>query len=224
MYSDAINLAKLSISLTENESNGDVLARNSVLNSIFSLEAAANCFLDCCDQPKSLSKSFDKLAMVEKYELLLLYKNREKRLDRGSAIVQKVSELVSKRNSYVHPRPKSIEPQYEKNEITERDYQFSKNSLLSSSMGFPENPMEWNGENAVQAINAVSDFMSMFLIEMCELTPKDSMQFLCDELYEDGVFKVMFGKEWSGHIIYARREWGVKSSFVYEPYLSASLT
>jgi hypothetical protein len=58
---------------------------------------------------------------------------------------------------------------------------------------------------------------------MCELTPKDSMQFLCDELFEDNNFKVMFGNEWADNIIYARGKWNVKSSFIYEPYLAGAL-
>ena len=224
LYSDAIHLAKLSVTLTENKNNGDVLARNSILNSLFSLEAAANCFLDCCDLPKSLCQSFDKLGVIEKFEFLLLYKDKNKRLDRGSAIVQKLTELIRIRNSYVHSKPKSIEPQYVKKSTNERDYQFSKTSPVSNSIGLPENALEWNGANAIQSINAVSEFMSLFLIDMCELTPKDSMQFLCDELFENNNFKVMFGSEWSEHIIFARENWNVKSNFVYEPYLSGAIT
>lgn len=214
LFYDAIELALISNGLSENVENGDSIARSSILNATFSLEAAANCFLESFEVSKHLFKEFDKFGVLEKYEFLLYIKFKEANLDRGRIEIQKIKELISLRNSYVHPKPIKSAPKYTHIGST---YKYSHKAPLTQFLKIPEDSNEWSSNHAKTVINAVADFLSLFLIDLCQLTPKESTQFLCDELLEDDQYKIMFSDGWSEKLAYVHDSWGTNINFI-EPF------
>lgn len=216
LFHDAIQLALVSSDISENVENGDSLARSSILNAIFSLEAAANCFLESYETSKHLFKAFEKFGVLEKYEFLLSIKSNGVSFDRGRIEIQKIKELISLRNAYVHPKSLKSTPKYTQIDST---YEYSYKSPITQYLEIPEDSNEWNSNHAKIVINAVADFLSIFLIDLCQLTPREATQFLCDENYEDNQYKIMFSDGWSEMIAHIHESWGTNISFIEPIYV-----
>jgi hypothetical protein len=222
LFHDAIQLAMLSRSISENIENGDSISRSSILSSIFALEGAANSLLESYETSKYLYKAFEKFGVLEKYEFLLSVKTRGVKFDRGRIEVQKVSELISLRNAYVHPKSLKSAQKYKQSGPIKpigSTYELSKKSPLTQFLEIPEDSDEWNSEHAKIVINAVADFLSLFLIGLCELTPKEATQYLCDELFEDDEYKIMLSEECLGKIAHIHETWGTNIQFIEPSYV-----
>ncbi len=216
LFHDAIQLALVSSDISENVENGDSIARSSILSAIFSLEAAANCFLESYETSKYLYKAFEKFGVLDKYEFLLSVKIKGVSFDRGRIEIQKIKELIFLRNAYVHPKPLKSAPKYTQIDST---YEYSYKSAVTQFLGIPEDSNEWNSNHAKTVINAVADFLSIFLIDLCKLTPREATQFLCDELFEDDQYKIMFSDGWSEKIALIHDDWGTNISFIESFYV-----
>ena len=84
-------------------------SRMSILNTVFSLECAANMVLAQTELPAALMKKMERLPTLEKYDLLLFIRNPRKRIPREKSFVQSISELIELRNNYVHPKKQEQE-------------------------------------------------------------------------------------------------------------------
>src|SRR5438128_2647521 len=105
LLSDAIDFA-----LSSKEKSHDPftirprLSRAAILNLVFALESAVNCFIDKMNLSRSMYDAIERMRILEKFEFILLVRRPEANLDKGSTVVQAVADLVSLRNSYAHPK------------------------------------------------------------------------------------------------------------------------
>ncbi|SOU09263.1 hypothetical protein LMG19145_00346 [Xanthomonas arboricola pv. fragariae] len=71
------------------------LARSSVLSSLLMLEAAANACIEALDLGSAVLGEVDRLPIVAKFDFYLRTSFRDKRLDRGVAVVEGLREQKS---------------------------------------------------------------------------------------------------------------------------------
>jgi len=136
--------------------------RTSVLNSALLLESAANCCIATLDISKALLSDIDKLRVINKFEYYLEHINEDKKIDRGLGITQQVTELVSIRNSIVHPKPyKSewVEIDEKTKEVDLGETQFLK---------LPNSFWMCKYHHAESALKASLNFLSYYFCDLCE--------------------------------------------------------
>ena len=143
------------------------LARASIMASIFSLEAASNVLMVPIQAPRRLVELVDQGQALDKFELVAYGVQPGKIFDRGSKHAQVVKELFDVRNKYVHPRG-------QKRTITHRElgegaFTILKQDKPSNVLGLPPSPQDWNSKHARQVLQATSDFLDYFVIDLCEL-------------------------------------------------------
>jgi hypothetical protein len=159
----------LFLELSEQNLNNDIIsklyARTAILNMIFSLEAAANCCLDIHPCSKSLLNSIEKFSPIDKFEFLLTTRNPNKKIDRGSILIQSISELIQLRNQYVHPKPNRIETVFEP--VEKNKFQFSSDDGKSNFLKIPKSVSSWSYDDAVKALHTIIDFYNHFFIDLC---------------------------------------------------------
>jgi len=83
-------------------------ARASVIAAALSVECAANCLIHSLELSATLRAELDKLPALAKVETFLLL-SEFGALDRGRVEVQRMKELITARNEYVHPKVTAIE-------------------------------------------------------------------------------------------------------------------
>jgi hypothetical protein len=145
------------------------LARASIMASTFSLEAASNTLMSPIQAPGRLIELVDQGQVLDKYEFVLFGAQPTKVFDRGSKHAQAVKELFEIRNKYVHPRG-------QKRTITHRELGEGAITILkqdkpSNILGLPASPQDWGSQNARRVLQATSDFLDHFVIDLCELEP-----------------------------------------------------
>lgn len=149
-------------------------ARSSVIASALSIECAANCLLGSAKLPRALSKDLDKLPPLSKIDAALRLMSACK-LDRGRNEVQKVSELITARNEYVHPRATNINAGIAPLEDA------GKNWLLPMTLdgehwptiGIPKKGMFWSKDSSLAALKAISAFFKYVFVELLNASNND---------------------------------------------------
>lgn len=145
------------------------LARASIMASTFSLEAASNILMSPIQAPRRLIELVDQGQVLDKYEFALFGAQPTKEFDRGSKHAQAVKELFEIRNRYVHPRG-------QRRTITHRDlgkgaFTILKQDKPSNVLELPASPQDWGSQHARRVLQATSDFLDYFAIDLCELEP-----------------------------------------------------
>ncbi|WP_194866761.1 hypothetical protein [Pseudoalteromonas sp. PPB1] len=213
LFCDAIELARGS-KLDE----PSVTARASILTVILSIEAGANCFLDCYPMSKHLKQSIDKFSPLDKYDFLFSMRmdGTQSHFDRGSKQVQNIKEMINLRNKYVHPKPKANNVKLEE---MSGNNTFSQGEKLTPQLKIPEESSCWNGEHARCVINAVADFLSFFLIKLCKYDSKEATRFLSSEMIYKKSHHIFFGESWAESLVFIRDNWKANIIFVHDDYL-----
>lgn len=192
------------------------LVKASILNSIFLLESCANCCLDSHPYPKKFLESIDKLTPLDKYEFLLLTRNENLQIDRGITIVQIFNELVRIRNQYVHPKTKKKD--FKESPVKSfkpgEQYLIQPKPELTSILKIPKQTVYWNPGHGIKVLKAVNIFFNEFFIKWCQFTPKETTQFLTDEIRNsNGTFRMMSQRANQAMKI-AEERWGVDFSYI----------
>jgi len=144
-------------------------AKACVLHCVLSMEGAINGILADLDFSLELKKMADRFQPLEKYEFALSFIS-EKKLDRGSSVVQSVAQLFRIRNEYVHSKSRSKTGDYSKKE---RIIDFPHEEF--EHVHIPKEPRRWNYGDAKTALGATDSFLTYFFIDLCCWTPRNTM-------------------------------------------------
>jgi hypothetical protein len=177
---DSIHLAYMAHDQAKREDADDyvgdlhsaMLARASIISSMLTLEAAANCCLDVLPWPRALRDDIDKLPALSKLELFLKHHDSTKVLDRGSKVVQQVEDLKGLRDRVVHPKVRRAE-WTPVNDTTQR-VDLGESKVLA----LPFDTSSWGPGDAREALRAVTEFFSYFFIDLCGLTSNQTCEIL----------------------------------------------
>lgn len=149
-------------------------ARSSVIASALSIECAANCLLGSVELPKALSKALDKLNPLSKIDTALRLKSASK-LDRGRNEIQKIDELTTARNDYVHPQAKIIKAGIAPPEDDGKYYAFTTTleGDIWPALGIPKRAMFWTKDSSLATLKAISKFFKYVFIELLNASDND---------------------------------------------------
>jgi hypothetical protein len=147
--------------------------RTSLINSILLIECAANCAIASLDLNTSYFNEIERLTSLGKFEFFLNNISR-KSIDRGSLEVQRIQELKSIRDYYVHPKVrKSVWEQVDTN-------LWVVDSGRTATLQISKNPREWEINDAIKALKSVNDFFNLYFLDWCNL-------------HSDAVYDILIG-------------------------------
>lgn len=142
-------------------------ARASITASALSIECFANCLLSMAELPKKLAEEVDKLAALPKIDVALRFLKREP-LDRGRTEVQKIMELASARNVFVHPKISTIKVDIDQ-PVDAGDFWHVPTVMMPDrwqALGIPKQAMFWFKDNSRSTLLAIRNFYCYVLIEL----------------------------------------------------------
>ena len=156
LLSDAIHFAKLSKE-TSDQYESQRFSRGSILNSILTIESAANCCLASLSGPSKFIDDVEKLTSFSKYDIFSKFRESEY-IDRGHHIFQKVAELKKIRDSLVHPKkikiPVELSLDHEKyDDLVELGLSFDASPLPATKID--KSSMFWFSNDAEAALSAI---------------------------------------------------------------------
>lgn len=136
-----------------------MLCRTAIAHAIFSLECAANCFLNRVPRNNHFRGKAEMWPILDKFDLYLLTRIRSPKLPRDDKQIKVIEELIKIRDRHVHPRNLTME-------ISE-----SNNSSHSLKIKWPGDycsgvapaSFMWSHTDASTAINAILDFLRLFM-------------------------------------------------------------
>lgn len=163
-------------------------ARASILSSILALESAANALLLSLEFSEKFADDLDKLSVLSKFEVYLLRLGGETHpLDRGVVEVQRVQDLLSARNEYVHSKVRSIPT-----DVGPFEDQGDKVALPLeltgerwNAVGIPKRPMFWSADSARSVLASTVAFLRMVVHDHAKLSP-DGARYLLHSRLEIG--------------------------------------
>lgn len=208
---DSVYLLYFAFDTDQNQYPDDVirpLTRASILNSILLLESAANCLVDALDLPGQYYGDIEKLPMISKYEFFLNKIKPEKKFDRGILEVQRVLELKSIRDFYVHPKVKRSKW----NKVAEN--QWSTDYGATSQLKFPRDPSKWRKEQAILALKTVNDFFNKYFLNWCDLKCSAVVDLLLSSEKADIKHPVGATIDFVGGLDRAVTEWKIDFEFI----------
>ncbi|NOZ83998.1 MAG: hypothetical protein GXP60_04200 [Epsilonproteobacteria bacterium] len=196
LISDAIYYYKKSIE-TKDKFESQRFARTSILNSILTLEAAANCCIYHIDSSKRFINDIEKTTSFAKLDIFAKIHN-EKFIDRSSSNYQRVSELKKVRDSFVHPKKIKVPVKFS---VDENKYE----KFYELGITFKENPHSstkidksstfWFSADAKSALESIFNFYDYYFIELLELEHIQVLGLLADVISVDGKENFIFHEE-----------------------------
>lgn len=159
-------------------------ARASIMASTFSLEAAANILMSSIQAPRRLIELVDQGRVLDKYELVLFGVQPTKKFDRSSKDAQAIQELFDVRNRYVHPRGQKRVITHR--EMGESEITIQKQDKATNHLGLPTSPEDWSSAHAQRVLQATSDFLDNFVIDLCQLEPDFIRRLFLSKIEIDG--------------------------------------
>ena len=160
----------------EKSTRGSAFARASILNSAFLLEATANCCISTLELSKNLYSDVERMRTLSKFEYYLGALNTGKEIDKGLLVTQKAEDLISQRNSYVHP--KHYHSKWEEVDDKTRKVSLGETQFLK----LPKSLWHCKHAHAENSLRAAMDFVSYFFRDLCNL-------------HEHQVRQIAFGSE-----------------------------
>ena len=124
-----------------------------------SLESAANAFLLDLYLPDDSYKELEKLGTLSKITMYCDLKGFE--FDNGKDLTAKVKEIISCRNEFVHPKPKSVEVDLSGDEavLLTKTTKSKKYPLYFSEIKF---------EHTIEALKDTLDFLAWVCFDVCK--------------------------------------------------------
>lgn len=162
------------------EKNHDLMrlySRTSGIYSILLLEASANICIDCLDLESSIYKDVDKLSVLAKFDFYLRASGRKKSIDRGNYYSQRIQEIKSLRDNFVHP--KKCKVSWKVIDI-ETDHRISE-AELTKALKIPKDYRYWEFDDLLKITKSIHSFLRYYFIELCEMTVAESCGILFSE-------------------------------------------
>jgi hypothetical protein len=208
---DSVYLLYFAFDTDQNQYADDVirpLTRASVINSILLLESAANCLIDALDLPGNFYSDIEKLPVLSKFEFFLGRVKPDREFDRGTSRVQKIAELKTIRDFYVHPKVKKSKWNRISENVWDTDYG------KTNQLGFPRDPRHWRREEAVLALKSVNEFFNLYFLEWCEFSSDTVVDLLLSGEKADLKRPTGAAIDFVGGLNRAVTEWGVDFEFI----------
>ncbi|MBK8890989.1 MAG: hypothetical protein IPN75_11720 [Dechloromonas sp.] len=159
----------------EKSNRRSAFARASIINSAFLLEATANSCISSLELSKDFYTDVEKMRTLSKFEFYLKSLNVGRHIDKGSSLVQKASDLISQRNSYVHP--KHFVGKWEK--IDERSVKVNLGE--SQFLKLPKTLWKCQHSHAENSLKASIGFVSYFFRDLCGFNEHKTRQIIFDD-------------------------------------------
>jgi len=146
-------------------------ARASVIAAALSVECAANCLIHSLELSATLRAELDKLPALAKVETFLLL-SEFGALDRGRVEVQRMKELITARNEYVHPKVTAIEAVVEEPKDAGHEWHvpLSIDGEHWSGLQIPKKAMFWSNANSQTTLRAIAEFFRYLFVELMKST------------------------------------------------------
>jgi hypothetical protein len=120
-----------------------------------------------------LKSDIEKLPMIAKYQVFHLARSKGRMISRGETAVQKVQELISFRNSLVHPKPVRTQLLLNEDSVILRD-SVSVTNLLE----LPSESRYLQPSHSDAAIVSMDGFLSEYLLTWCGLDIEETTRIL----------------------------------------------
>ena len=208
---DSVYLLYFAFDTNQDDYPDDVISpfiRSSILNSALLLESAANCLIESLDLPNHFYNEIEKLPFIAKYEFFLNKVSESKTINRGCKEVQRITELKSIRDFYVHPKVKRSQYFQISENVWDANYGETKQLKL------PRDPKLWTRDHAIESIKAVTSFFNVYFLDWCSLTCDSVVDLLLSSEKVD--FSKPLGAviDCVGGLDRAVKEWGVDFAFI----------
>lgn len=179
LLSDAIYFYKASVE-TDHKYDIQRFSRSSIVNSILSIEAAANCCLYQLKSSKPFTEEIEKTTSFAKLDLFVKIQN-EKFIDRGCSQYQKVKELKKIRDSLVHPKKLKIPVKLSLDNGKNENYanlgiNFDIEQYPATQIH--KSPAFWFSGDAKAALEAIFEFYSYYFIDLLNLKHEEVLGLL----------------------------------------------
>ena len=190
LFNDAVHMMFSSLDAVKEgyspSAEAQVMARASILNSVLILESAANCCISELQGARAFLNDIDKTPPLTKLDLYAKFK-KNRYLDRGNAIVSTASELLTVRNSIVHPKKQTAGVDVEKNDQrddgkVEFNFLFDRNARKAT--GLDKVSYFWSPLDAKNVLKSVIDFLNYYFIELLEFEANDVLSIIGDGIVQ----------------------------------------
>lgn len=186
------------------------LARTSIISSAFCLESAANCCIHTLQLGPSLSQAVDKQSIFKKFEIFL-ERISSRSLNQDPVVVGRAKEVIDIRNTFAHSKVVEAKMQ----PIPGGGWDWEVGGFKYH--GFKRNFI-CQAPDAVAVLRSVTDFLSYYFTDRCQLSPLKVCRILVDfepvELSEEHVGPVNFQVP---EFIRASERWGLSLGFFGGP-------
>lgn len=154
-------------------------SKASILNSIFSIEAAANSCIARMEYPKLIIEQLEKLSIIDKYDILYTAQSKSRKsINKGITHFQIIKELFYFRNRYVHPKIIEKETKVKINKNKNNTKIYEQTPKLTQILKIPYDFNTWTGEHSHTVVKKTIIFFNYFFIDLCRLTKKQSSELL----------------------------------------------
>jgi hypothetical protein len=154
-----------------------LFARTSAIYSMLILEASANLCIDCLDLERSIYKDVDKLSVLAKFDFYLRASGKNRVLDRGNAYAQRIQEIKTLRDGFVHPKMTKVSWKVIEEENNHRETK----AELTKMMKIAKHSRYWEFEDLLIITRSVHEFLRHFFIELCGMSASES----CGTLFSE---------------------------------------
>lgn len=156
------------------------LVRTSILTSAICVESGINSYFETIVFPKKVLEKIERhLSLFDKIDLISASFNQVSTFDRGSNLAQQLHDLISIRNSYVHPKVFAHAASKQSNSLTINS---GTHQYLNISRSF----IPWTPDDAKKALETLDAFFSDFLLVNCRQTPRAITLHLSPKVRIDG--------------------------------------
>lgn len=188
-------------------------ARASIIAAALSVECAANCLINSLDLTAHLRAELDKMPVLAKIETYLVLSDFGP-LDRGRIEVQRVKELISARNDYVHPKVTTIDATVEEPKDAGIDWHvpFSLDGEHWSGLQIPKKAMFWSKTNSQTALKAIAEFFHYLFVELMNSTSEQLHEILPSRIQIGDMHMLAIFEEFKLEIVSAS-EFGADFSY-----------
>ena len=161
----------------------------SILHSVLSIESLANCLVSSLALGKKLHEGVEKMRSVDKINLFLRMNHCDE-LDFGVEPNQSISQLISVRNDYVHPKALGY-----KDSVSEEEMLVERESKEYKVLGLPKDPFRWHVNHSTEVLRVVDKFFSHVFIEKLKWEPEQVAFHTQGVIWLGSKYQVTFRKE-----------------------------
>jgi hypothetical protein len=169
IFADALMCAHLSEDPKHPEPVRGMLVRTSIMHSVLAIECVANCVVAKIPRNHRFRVQAERWPALDKYDLYLLCFPHQRSIPRDNEHVKVLRELISLRDSYVHPRATN----FPITRIGEQDGKPKMTSTVEVKSTPKLAPMSfaWTTKDAKIVLKSLVEFFRLFFVELCGFKP-----------------------------------------------------